>query len=32
MHCYFNLVSPQESIIGEEGIAVADADEARVCA
>src|SRR3954454_377397 len=32
MHCYFNLVSPQESIIDEEGIAVADADEARTFA
>ena len=32
MHCYFNLVSPHQSIIDEEGIAVADADEARTIA
>ena len=32
MHCYFNLVSPHQSIIDEEGIAVADADEARTFA
>ena len=32
MHCYFNLVSPHQSIIDEDGIAVADADEARTFA
>ena len=32
MHCYFNLVSPHQTIIDEEGIAVADADEARTFA
>jgi len=32
MHCYFNLVSPQQTILDEEGIAVANADEARTFA
>src|SRR3954453_7514511 len=32
MQCYFNLVSPHQSIIDNEGIAVADADGARVFA
>jgi uncharacterized protein DUF6894 len=32
MHCYFNLVSPHQTIIDEEGIAVADAEEARTFA
>ena len=32
MHCYFNLVSPYQTIIDEEGIAVADAEEARTFA
>jgi hypothetical protein len=32
MHCYFNLVSPHQTIIDEEGIAVADVEEARTFA
>jgi hypothetical protein len=32
MHCYFNLVSPHRTLIDEDGIAVADADEARTLA
>jgi hypothetical protein len=29
MHCYFNLVSSHKTILDEEGIEVADIDEAR---
>ena len=32
MHCYFNLVSPHRTLIDEDGIAVADAEEARTFA
>ena len=28
MHCYFNLVSTQETIVDDEGLEVADLDEA----
>ena len=32
MHCSFNLVSPHRTLIDEDGIAVADAEEARTFA
>ena len=32
MHCYFNLVSSHQTIIDNEGIEVADADEAHAFA
>jgi len=32
MHCYFNLVSSHRTILDNEGIEVADADEARAFA
>ena len=32
MHCSFNLVSPHRTLIDNEGVAVADADEAHTFA
>src|SRR3954452_17208216 len=32
MHCYFNLVSSHQTIIDNEGVEVADLDEARTFA
>ena len=32
MHCYFNLVSPHRTLTDEDGIAVANAEEARTFA